>query len=526
MKRLCLNTFDAFVLLMYVAVLLVGAAQKMRVSYPIALVIGGSLLGFVPGLTFIDFDPRFLLVIVLPPLLFYASYSLSFKEFFLYFSDIFSLAIGLVLVTTLFVAVLFKWLFPELSWPLAFAFGAIVSPPDAVAITTILKSFSINSRLRTILEGESLINDAAALVIYKFAIIAIMTNNFDVKVMIPQVFYIALGGIILGLAVGYLFDKISSFLSPALAVVHSFIVPYVTYCLADFLNLSGVLAVVSCGLLGARILITKKNPLTRVLAWASWDLLIILLNCFIFILIGLQFRQILVNTSWQDIWLYSGYGVFITFAIIFIRFIWIYFRRLLWHFHIRKNPRKVQQSKVYLLHALISSWAGMRGIVSLTAALALPFSLPNGMPLPGRDIVIFLTFEIIFLTLIIPGLTLPLLIKWLNISSASSQAEMLHARKALAEIAKKEIHRLHVLKQLDKDESNLLSTYFTSHHKLREISSISEEHKIERARHHILQKQRERLMKMWMSNKVNDNLMSDLERELDIEESHLARGEI
>lgn len=521
-----MDAFNTLIVLMYIAVLIVGAAQKVRISYPIALVIGGSLIGFIPGLTLIDFDPHLLLMTVLPPILFYASYSLSFKEFTHYFSEIFSLAIGLVIVTTLVIGFLFKWLFPEMSWPLAFAFGALISPPDAVATTTILRILPVNTRLRTILEGESLINDASALVMYKFAIFALLAENFPLEVAIPQAFYIIFGGIIVGLVLGYIFSKISSLFTPALAAVHSFAIPYITYLLADFLNVSGVLAVVLCGLLGARILITKKPPLTRVLAWASWDLFIILINCFVFILIGLELKMITEKMSWTEVWQYSGYGAFITFVIVSMRFVWIYFRRILGYFQIRKNSRKIQQNKIYLTHDLISSWAGMRGIVSLIAALALPLSLPDGTFLPGRDIVIFLTFEVIFLTLVIPGLTLPILIKWLNPSISTSNKEMLHVRHALAVISKNEIHHLQSSKHLDDDESNLLSMYFNSHNKIKEISSISEEHRIEKARHRILQKQRDYLIDLWMNNKVSDKIMNDLERELDIEESHLARGEI
>lgn len=521
-----MNHFSTLVLLMYAAVLLVGVAQKWRISYPIALVIGGSLLGFIPDLKVFNFDPNMLLMTVLPPILFYASYSLSFKEFIAYFSDIFSLAIGLVIATTIGIGFLFKWLFPELSWPLAFAFGAIISPPDAIATTAILKTSLINSRLRTILEGESLINDASALVIYKFAVLALMTDHFNFISVIPQIFYVVLGGIILGIILGSFFSYISSFLTSPLAVVHSFTIPFMTYCVADFFNVSAVLAVVTCGLLGARLLITHKPPLTRVLAWVSWDLFIILLNCFIFILIGLELRIIVEKMSWEEILLYSSYGAIITLATVIIRFVWIYFRRLIWHFHVRKDAFKVQQSKIYLRHALLSSWAGIRGIVSLIAALSLPLGLSDSQLLQGRDIVIFLTFEVIFLTIVIPGLTLPILIKWLKIQSISSKEEKLQVRKDLMRVAENEIQRLHTSNRLDDNESELLTMYFSSHSKLHEISSISEEHKIEQARHHILQKQRECLMKKWMNNKVGDLVMNDLVRELDIQESHLIRGEI
>ncbi len=519
-----MDALNTFVFLMFIAVLLVGLAQKLQISYPIALILGGSVCGFIPGLTPIDFDPKILFIIVLPPILFYASYNISFRAFIKYFSEIFSLAIWLVIATTVVVALIFKWLFPELSWALAFAFGAIISPPDAVAATAILKRFSINKRLETILEGESLINDASALVIYRFAVIALLTGTFSLKTASFELFYLVGGGILIGIICGYILNKISKVLNPVLSVVYSFSIPYVTYCIADFLGMSGILAVVSCGLLGARMLITQFNPLTRVLGWASWDIVIILLNCFIFILIGLEFRLIIGKMPQIQFWIYSGYSILITIAIVVTRFIFIYIKRGLAHLHMRKNPVQAKLSREYLRHATLTSWAGMRGIVSLTTALTLPFTLPSGMPLEGRDVVIFLTFEIIFLTLVIPGLTLPLLIKWLKIKPSDMQAEVLKVRKKLAHVAQEEISRLYSSKELDDEDQELISRYFNSRHEIMTIFTVSEEHKIEKARHHILQKQRDCLMEMWMRHEIDDNLLTHLERELDIEDVHSARG--
>lgn len=521
-----MDALNTFVLLSFISILLVGAAQRFQIPYPIALVLGGLVLGFVPGLTPISFDPMILLAIILPPILFYASYSISFKDLIRYFNDIFFLALVLVIATTLVVGFLFKWLFPELSWALAFVFGAIVSPPDAVAATAILKRFPVTDRLEAILEGESLINDASALVIYRYAVIALLTGSFSIGAVALDALYVVFGGIFIGLICGYILNKISSHLSPVLAVVYSFVIPYVTYCIANFSGVSGVLAVVTCGLLGARILTTQFSPITRVLGWATWDIVIILLNCFIFILIGVEFRHAVEKMSFEKIWLYSAYGVLITLAIIAIRFISIYSRRIVWHLTIRHNPALVQQSKIYFRHAILSSWAGMRGIVSLTAALALPLTLPNGMPVEGREIVIFLTFEVIFLSLVLPGLTMPALIRWLKIKPSHSNKELLEARKVLAEVAKDEIHKLHELNHLDAEERDILCMYFTSRHKVMEFSSISEEHKIEATRHRVLQTQRRHLVQLWREDKVNDILMNQLERELDIEEAHLARGEI
>lgn len=521
-----MSAINSLVLLMYMAILLVGIAQKLRIPYPIVLVLGGALFGFIPDITLMNIDPNVLLLIVLPPILFYASYSLSFKEFILYYKDIISVAVGLVLATTVVVAILFKWLFPELTWGLAFAFGALISPPDAVAVSSTLKRFSISSRLRTILEGESLVNDAMALVIYKFAVLAILTGTFSIHAAGVQFFYVAFGGIAIGLILGYVLHTISSYMDPVLAVVCSFVIPYATFCIADAMATSGVLAVVSCGLLGSRMLLTDFNPLTRVLGWASWDILIILLNCFIFIMIGLEFRQIIETMPFYEIWQLAGSGVLITLAIIATRYLWIFIRRGWWHYRARKSPVLRQQSKIYMLHAIIGGWAGMRGIVSLTAALALPILLPDGVPLEGRNIVLFLTFEVIFLTLVLPGLTLPWLIRRLHLKPVEQTSAMLQARKKLASIATHEIERLHAMQRFGDEDKDVLDKYFHSRHRILEIISVSEEDTIEQVRHHILQRQREHLMLLWIQNEVDHTTMSHLERELDIEESHLARGEI
>lgn len=520
-----LNVLYTIILLMYVAILLVGLSQKIRLPYPIALVIGGAAIGFIPGLSPIEFDPKLLLVIVLPPILFYASYNISFKEFIKYSSEIFSLAIGLVIVTTVVISCLFKWLFPHLPWSLAIAFGAIVSPPDAVAATAVLRRFSLSSRLITILEGESLINDASALIIYRFAVIGLFsTQAFSFHELTLQILQVTFGGIGIGLICGYLFNKISSYLIPVLSVACSFVIPYATYSVADYLEASGVLAVVACGLVGARLLVTQSAPLTRVLAWASWDILVILLNCFIFILIGLEFRHVITQISPHQFWTYFVYGLLIIGALIGTRIIWIYLRRGWWHFRVRHNPNLKKLSKTYMKHAVISSWAGMRGIVSMTAALALPLNLADGTILVGRDIVIFLTFQVIFFTLVLPGLTLPFLVKWLHIQPVVSQEKLLEARKSLARAAHAEIERLFEQRQVNLMEKELLISYFSSRHQIMESYSISEEHQMEQARHRILQKQRAHLMELWIDDEISDHLMSELEREIDIEEIHLVRG--
>lgn len=308
-----MESLETIFFLLLSAVLLVCIAQKIHVSYPIVLILGGAAISFIPGIDDIFFDPNIVLMIFLPPILYYSAFGISFREFQRNWKNIFSLALGLVALTTVVVAFIFKWLFPQLPWPLAFAFGAIVSPPDAIAVTSILKRFDINSRLVTLLEGESLINDASAIVIYKISMTALMTGSYSLKNGSWEFFYIALGGVAVGIMTGLGFQFFSRrYLEPALGVVFSFTIPYVTYTIADILHVSGVLAVVVNGLIGARILHTHRSSLRRVLGYAVWDIFVLLLNCLVFILIGLQVRTIASEMTPHQIMTYTGYAFLIS----------------------------------------------------------------------------------------------------------------------------------------------------------------------------------------------------------------------
>lgn len=516
-----MNYLQIIVLLMAIAIVLVGLALKFRITYPLALIIGGTLLGFVPGME-VQFDPNLMLVVILPPILYYAAFSIPFKEFKKNLQVILGLALGLVVVSTLVIGLLFKWLFPDLPWALAFAFGAIISPPDAVAANTILKRFSISSRLLTVLEGESLINDASGLVLYKLAVVALLSGSFSFAEASLEFVKVVIGGVGIGLVSGYLLHWFSSrFFDPILAVVFSFIVPYMTYIIADAYEVSGVLAVVISGLIGARMLRTHFSSLTRVIGWASWDILIILLNCFVFILIGLQLYGILHRLQIENVMLYLGYGVFLTLVVFLVRLLWVYTREFLAHIGGSDHKAK-NHSHLSMKETLIVSWAGIRGIVSLTMALALPLSLH------GRDIVLFLTFIVIFLTLLIPGLTLGPLVSWLNIQSTNKLEDTEKVRAALLDAAQEEIERLYKLKKIDDEEMSFLLNYFQARQHIFELALKSQQgsNKLEFARQQVLRRKHERLQKMWKNNEIGDHLYNLLQRELDIEEAHLVRAEI
>lgn len=524
-----MDSVQTLIVLIFLAAILVGIAQKIRVPYPVALILGGTAIGFMPGLKAISIDPNLILVIVLPPILYYASFGISFREFKRNWKEIFSLALGLVVLTTLVIGVIFKWLFPEYPWALAFAFGAIVSPPDSVATTTIMKRFAISPRLLAIVEGESLINDASALVLYKLAVAAILSGAFSLTEASFEFFKIVSGGTIIGLVLGFLLQNLSRrYLDPIVGVLFSFTIPYVTYILADYLGVSGVLAVVVNGLIGSRILAKHQSSLRRVLGFAFWDIFIILMNCFVFILIGLQLRRFVSVLTPKQIMVYSTYAILITLALIVVRLIWVYSKSGIAYVYALTSPKASSLCPKILREATIMGWSGMRGIVSLAAALALPYTYPNGMPIEGRDQVIFITFAVILLTLLLPSSTLAYLIKLMKIDHHEDHHQAHQARKLLVEVAEEKIKHLHEAKNLTDKEFNFLAGYFSLQRYAFEISTstLKKMSNLEVARLKVFQAQRNALLKMWERQEVDDKLFRQLEHELDIEESHSARAEL
>lgn len=524
-----MDNFQTFIAFMFAAAILVGIAQKIQISYPIALVLGGTAIGFLPNHHGIYFNPNFIMMIVLPPILYYAAFEISFREFKYNWKEILSLALGLVVVTTLAIGVIFKLIFPEFSWPLAFAFGAIVSPPDAITATAILKRFAIKPRLLAVLQGECLINDASALVLYKLAVVAILSGTFSFGEGSIEFVKTVSGGIVVGLILGYLTQEFSRrYLEPVVGVVFSFTIPYITYLFAETIGVSGVLAVVINGLVGSQILVKHHSPLRRILGYATWDIFIILMNCFVFILIGLQLRTLISEMTMHQMILYTVYGLLITAAMIVVRMIWVYTKSGFSYYKALGHPRPNFFRRQILREAALISWSGMRGIVSLAAALSLPFTLSDGMPLEGRSEVIFITFVVIFITLVIPGLSLPYLIRWLKIHYYSDHHLALKVRTELAKVAEDKIDVLHASKMINEDEYDFLKSYFNL--RLRALQITTSPHKkfqtLASVRSMILQEQRKALFKLWERLDIDDLLLRQLEHEIDLEETHLARAEL
>jgi monovalent cation/hydrogen antiporter len=524
-----MESLQTIFLLLFAAVLLVGIAQKFRVPYPIALILAGTAMGFIPGLPTIHFNPNIVLLIVLPPILYYAAFGTAFREFQRNWKDIFSLALGLVIFTTLIIGVIFKWMFPNFSWALAFAFGAIVSPPDAISATTILKRFSMSPRLISLLEGESLINDASAIVLYKLSVVALLSGSFSLAEggidFLQEVF----GGVILGLAFGFTLQLLSRrYLEPVLGVVFSFTIPYSTFIIANFIGVSGVIAVVVNGLVGSRVLLTHHSSLRRVLGYATWDIFIILLNCFVFILIGLQLKNITSIMSIQQMMLYSGYALLITVAMAIVRFIWVYTKLGVSYVKALYSSHSTKVCHQILREAAIIGWSGMRGIVSLAVAIALPYTFPDGSPIEGRNEIIFITFVVIMTTLLITGLTLPSFIRWLKITTHSDHDALRLIRKQLGRLAEEKLQYFLNIAKIDKREFDFLQTYFASQYRVLEMSHpVNDEiQNIELIRQKIIQFQRKKLIEMWKQKEIDDIVLTHLEQELDLVEVHIIRAEL
>ncbi len=307
------------------AIALAWLARHLGLPYPIALVVGGAAIGFVPGLPRFPFDPNLILVLVLPPILYQAALFTSWRDFRANLRPISLLAVGLVIATTVAVAATLKWLVPELPWAVAFAFGAIVSPPDAVAATAIMSRMNVPRRIVTLIEGESLVNDASGLVLYRFAVAAALTGTFSLAQATGEFVLVALGGIAVGVALGRLFVAIHRRVGDTLMeLMLSLMLPYLAYLAAETLHLSGVLAVVAAGLVRGRYAPEAFSPQARIAAYSLWRVVVFGVNCLVFILIGLQLPDLAAGLAGMSLAQAIGYGILLSVIAILVRLAWVF----------------------------------------------------------------------------------------------------------------------------------------------------------------------------------------------------------
>ena len=418
-----MENYSIIIFILAIVIGLSAFADTIKLPQPILLVIVGVAIGFIPSMGEIEINPEIIFLIFLPPLLYDASFNISPKDFKTNINTISTLAIPLVFLTTFWIAVVSRYMIPGMTWPLAFVLGSILSATDAVAAMSITKGLGLSHKTITILEGESLINDASALVAYRFAVAAVMGSSFIIwKATLDFVFL--LGG---GFLVGFVMAKILSFIltkvhkNTNVTISFMLLMPFVTYLIAEHLHVSGVIAVVILGLTIARF---SKKIFPESLKNESrslWDIIIFLLNGLIFILIGLNFRYILKEIDDDMILPYIGYAVIITIVALLIRMTRIFLQKINLQKAFQKGKRKVSEHALLdFNNSIILSWSGMRGIVSLAIAIGLPKLLYDGTPFPHRNEIIFISIAVVLLTLIVQGLSLPWIVKKLRVRENQS----------------------------------------------------------------------------------------------------------
>lgn len=446
---------EIFIGLLVLVTGLVWLSTKLRVPYPILLVLGGLLIALAP-LPPMPLRPDLFFLFVLPPLLYQAGLLTSWRDFRANLWPISLLAIGLVLVTTVAIAFAAHALV-GLQWPVAFALGAIVSPPDAVAANSIMSRMRIPKRIVTILEGESLVNDASALVVYTFAIAAAMSGEFSMTEASYRFVVVAAGGIVIGYAVGMLITWLRKRIDdPAVDTLVSLLSPYVAYLPAEWAHVSGVLCVVTAGLYIGRELPRTISSEQRMRLFAVWDALVFLLNGIVFILIGLQLPSIVASIRGDPTMTVAELTtetLIIALVTIVVRFVWVYVAALIpsvGRHQIGATGIAATTELRGFGPLLLMSWSGMRGIVSLAAAMALP--LGETYQFPHRDQIIFITFGVILVTLVGQGLTLPLVIRTLGLSvDDDDDREEALARRELAFAALARLETMELMGEATKD---------------------------------------------------------------------------
>jgi len=513
--------------------ILVMIGQKLRVAYPIFLVIAGLLISFVPGIPTIEIEPDLVFLIFLPPILFEAAWFTSWQDFHKWRKQIFSMAFGLVFLTSIVVAYLSSSIIPGLTVAMGFLLGGVNSPPDAVAATSVLKHMKIPKKITSILEGESLINDASSLIVFKFALAAVISGQFIWRDAIQDFFMMAVGGVAVGAAVGFLFGALKIIPSNSnIDTVITLIVPYIMYVGAEHFHFSGVLAVVAGGLLMSYNSHCYLSHTSRIQSGNVWSVLIFLMNTIIFILIGLELP--VVVEAMKDYTISEGifYSVVIGGAIIGTRILYSY--ALMYFPRICSKELRLKVPKPDWREPFVISFAAMRGVVSLAAALSIPAFLPNGEAFPHRNIILFVTFVIILITLVGQGLLLSPILKLLKIKDAGS--ELPEEKQEVILMRKLKETALH---KLDHDFSELTernSLVRHQKHKLENemmlmadkaqcmastgdyVTAINENKDVQRQ---IIQAQRNELHRMKREKIFDDHVMRAIEMQLDFDEAKI-----
>lgn len=508
--------------------LLAIVARKLRLPYPILLTVGGVVLALIPGLPAIHLDPQLVFSLFLPPLIYPGAVFTSWRDFRANLRPILLLAIGLVLVTMAGIAWVFHYL-TGLPLAVGFVFGAIISPPDAVAALAITHSLRIPRKIVVILEGESLVNDATAFTSFRFAVAAVMTGSFSFGQAGVQFLAVAAGGICVGLAVGWLATQVQKRLDdPPVQTMFSLLTPYVAYFAGEASHVSGILAVVIAGMYygweAPRILTGRM----RLQARPVWEMVVFVLNGVLFMLIGLDLPQVIHALRPGSAGQVAKVAGLVLAAIVLVRFVWMfgtnYLPRLL-------SRRLRHELPAPWQHTALVAWTGMRGADSLAGALAIPFLLPNGAPFPGRNLILLLTFCVIFGTLVLQGLSLAPLVGWLKVvDDRITDKEERLARLKANEAA---LARLDAMESLNHTRPEIVerlrSEYLDRIAQLRSQDPQDESvgglfsPDFEELAREALQTERDTVLQLRNKEAISDQALHRIQRDIDLAEARLQR---
>ena len=522
---------EILVVMLFTMVALTAVARRLLVPVPIVLVLGGLALGLLPGMPDLRLEPDLVFLVFLPPILWSAAYGTSLREFKEHLRPILQLAFGLVIATTLAVGAVAHALLPGIGWPAALALGAIVSPPDAVAATAMARRLGLPRRIVAILEGESLVNDASALMLYRTTVAAAVTGGFSLGAAAGQFLLATAGGLLIGVAVAAATIAMMRWLHDSFSEIGlSLIAPYAAWLLAERIGASAVLACVAGGMHLRRRFSDVAPPATRVQARAVWQQLVFLLNGVVFILIGLQVGVLrgtvlsgrMATLLWQ--------GTVVSLIAIVVRLVWVPVAIMVPH---RLIPAvRLRESTASPREVFLIAWTGLRGVVSLAAALALPLVTAAGRPFPYRAEIVVITFVVILVTLVLQGLSLPPLVRRLRLPrELAHEREEAHARTHAATVALERLdraaedgsHPVEVIGRIREDYAERLRRLGPGDGAGRSLTD--EEAAARRLRAEILGAERRALIELRDREVISDEVLSRLEHELNLEAMRAGLGE-
>jgi len=502
---------------------MLAAAPTLRIPYPILLVLGGLAIGLVPGMPEFELQPELVFFGVLPPLLYSTAFFTSLRDLRANVRSIGLLAIGLVVATTVGVAVVAHAFIDDLSWASAFVLGAIVSPTDPLAATSIARRFGVPRKLVTIVEGESLVNDGTGLVLYRVAVAAVVTGSFSAFDTGGLFLVSAGGGIAVGLAVGWIVRQVRLRLdNPPAEITISLLTGYVAFIPADLMGVSAVLAAVTTGVYLGWHTPQLTNARVRLQGLAVWEIAQYLLNALLFVLVGLQLPVVVDALDEVPASTLLGYALLVSATVVVVRFAWV--------FAVLNAPKWLARRISSWRGAIFISWTGMRGALSLAAALALPLETDAGAPFPGRELIIFLTFSVILATLVVQGLTLPAVIRGLRLEDdGSDEREDAKARIHAGDAALARLEELIEEEWVREDTAERIrGAYRFRTDRFRARLDAESDGAIEarsqdfqRLRHELLNAERDALASLRQSGVISDDVWRRVARDLDLEDERL-----